>query len=95
MDHDQGFGTSVLITERLIVVGAMHEASFFQKQIERCNLLAEEALSRSEREFWLRTARRWAAMLQGKGAKRQAAKPSDLSGQLPSRLADDELPAHP
>ena len=74
----------------------MHEASFFQKQIERCNLLAEQASSQSEQEFWLRSARRWEAILQLKSAKRSMRKPSDLSGELPSRLAsggDQELPA--
>jgi len=65
----------------------MYEASFFQKQIERCNLLAEDASSQSEQEFWLRSAGRWQAILQVKSGKRSMLKPEDLSGQLPSRLA--------
>jgi hypothetical protein len=68
----------------------MDEPSFFQKQVERCNALAEEALSQSEREFWLRTARRWEAVLQVKSAKRRGAKPAHLSGELPSRLASSD-----
>ena len=76
------------------MVGAVHEASFFQKQIERCSLLAEQASSQSEQEFWVRSARR-EAILEVKSGKRPVAKPSHLSGQIPSRLAgtDDELPA--
>jgi hypothetical protein len=58
-----------------------------QKQIERCNLLAEDASSQSEQEFWLRSAGRWQAILQVKSGKRSTPKPEDLSGQLPSRLA--------
>lgn len=72
------------------MVGAMHEASFFQKQIERCNLLAEQASSQSEQEFWLRSAGRWDAILQVKTAKRPAAKPAHFSGQLPSRLVSSD-----
>ena len=70
--------------------------AFFQKQIERCNSLAEQASSQSEQEFWLRSANRWEAILRIKSAKRTLPKPSHLSGQMPSRLAgsDDELPAH-
>jgi hypothetical protein len=60
---------------------------FFQNQIERCNSLAEQALSESEQEFWRRLARRWEGILQAKSAKRSMPKPSDLSGELPSRLA--------
>jgi hypothetical protein len=79
----------------LSMVGAMLETSaFFQKQIERCNLLAEQALNQTEQEFWLLSARRWEAILQVKRAKRAVPKPSDLSGELPSRLAssDDQGP---
>jgi hypothetical protein len=67
----------------------MHEANFFQKQIERCNLLAEQASSQNEQEFWLRSAVRWQAILQVKSAKRPMPKPrpSDFSGQSPSLLA--------
>jgi hypothetical protein len=75
----------------------MHEATaFFQKQIERCNLLAEQASSQSEQEFWLRSAGRWEAILRVKSVKRTLPKPAHSSGELPSRLAgsDDELPAH-
>lgn len=73
------------------MVGAMLETSdFFQKQIERCNLLAEQASTQSEQEFWLRSARRWEAILQVKSAKRAMSKPSDLSGELPSRLASSD-----
>jgi hypothetical protein len=64
----------------------MREASFFQKQIERCNLLAEESSSQSEQEYWLRSAGRWQAILQVKSAKRSMPKPSDLSGHLPTDL---------
>jgi hypothetical protein len=70
--------------------------AFFQKQIERCNLLAEQASRQSEHEFWLRSACRWEAILQVKSTVRNPLfKPSDLSGELPSRLAsggDQELP---
>ena len=83
--------------QRSVVVGAMLETiAFFEKQVERCNLLAEQASNQSEQEFWLRSACRWEAILRIKGAKgRQLAKPSDFSGQLPSSLAgvDQELPA--
>jgi hypothetical protein len=72
------------------VVGAMHEASFFQKQIERCNLLAEQASSQTEQDFWLRSALRWEAILQVKTAKRRPTKPSLLSGERPSRLASSD-----
>lgn len=84
------FEGSVLIMGRHIVVGAMHEASFFQKQIERCNLLAEQASSQTEQDFWLRSAGRWEAILRVKTAKRPTAKPSTLSGDLPSRLASSD-----
>jgi hypothetical protein len=74
----------------------MHEASFFQKQIERCKLLAEQASSESEQDFWLRSAGRWEAILQVKTTQRSMPKPADLSGHLPSRLdsiGDQELSA--
>ena len=77
------------------MVGAMLETTaFFEKQIERCSLLVEQASSLSEQEFWVRSARR-EAILEVKSGKRPMAKPSHLSGQIPSRLAgtDDELPA--
>jgi hypothetical protein len=48
------------------------------------------ASSQTEREFWLRSAGRWDAILQVKTAKRSAAKPVHLSGQLPSRLASSD-----
>jgi len=64
--------------------------AFFQKQIERCNLLAEQALNQTEQEFWLRSARRWQAILQVKNPKRAVLKPSDLSGEVPSRLASSD-----
>jgi hypothetical protein len=79
------------------MVGAMLETTaFFQKQIERCNLLGEQASTQSEQEFWLRSAQRWEAILRVKSVKRTLPKPAHLSGQMPSRLAgsDDELPAH-
>ena len=70
------------------MVGAMLETSvFFQNQIERCNSLAEQASNESEREFWLRLAHRWEEILQTKSARRPMSKPSDLSGELPRRLA--------
>jgi hypothetical protein len=70
----------------------MDEPSFFQKQVERCNALAEQASNQTEQEFWLRSASRWEAILQVKTTKRQTLKPAHLSGQLPSRLAwsDDQ-----
>jgi hypothetical protein len=70
--------------------GAMHEASFFQKQIERCKLLAEQASSQTEQDFWLRSALRWEAILQVKTVKRGTTKPSLLSGERPSRLASSD-----
>jgi hypothetical protein len=72
------------------VVGAMHEASFFQKQIERCNLLAEQASSQTEQDFWLQSALRWEAILQVKTAKRRTTKPSLLATERPSRLATSD-----
>ena len=70
------------------MVAAMLETSvFLQKQIARCNSLAEQAANESDREFWLRLAHRWGAVLQAKTARRSAPKSSDLSGELPSRLA--------
>ena len=62
-------------------------AVFYQSQIARCNSLAEEAANQSEQEFWLRLAHRWEALLQAKSPRRSVPKPSDLSGELPSRLA--------
>ena len=71
--------------------------AFIQNEIERCNLLAEQASNQSEQDFWLRSVVRWQAILRFKSAKgRPLAKPSDLSGKLPSTLAsggDQELPA--
>jgi hypothetical protein len=72
------------------VVGAMHEANFFQKQIERCILLAEQAASQPDQDFWLRSAGRWEAILKVKTAKRPTAKPAHLSGELPSKLASSD-----
>ena len=44
----------MLTTEHLIVVGAMLETTAsFEKQIERCSLLAEQASSQREQEFWV------------------------------------------
>ncbi|MGB8633255.1 MAG: hypothetical protein WCD69_28425 [Xanthobacteraceae bacterium] len=68
----------------------MSEASFFQKQIERCNLLAEQASSQSDQEFWLRSADRWEAIPQVKTTKRPTLKPAYQSGQLPSRLTSSD-----
>jgi hypothetical protein len=69
------------------MVGAMLETNvFFQKQIERCNLLAEEASKQSEQEFWLRSAQRWEEILRVKSAKRSISKPSGFSGEVTSRL---------
>jgi hypothetical protein len=70
----------------------MHEANFFQAQIERCNLLAEQASNQTEQEFWLQSAGRWEAILQVKTTKRPTPKPAHLSGQLPSRLASGDDP---
>ena len=36
---------------------------FFENQVKECNLLAERASDESEREFWLRAAHRWGALL--------------------------------
>jgi hypothetical protein len=75
------------------MVGAMLETNlFFQKQIERCNLLAEEASNQSEQEFWLGSAHRWEEILRLKSAKRSISKPSDSSGEVPSGLqsGDDQ-----
>jgi len=69
---------------------------FFQKQIDRCNLLAEQASNQTEQEFWQRSAHRWEAILRIKSARRSVLKPSDMSGHLPSRLTsggDQELSA--
>ena len=60
---------------------------FFQSQIQRCNALAEQASSESEQEFWRRLAHRWEELLQAKSVRRAVSKPSDLSGEVPSRLA--------
>jgi hypothetical protein len=36
---------------------------FFKDQAKECNLLAERASDESGREFWLRAALRWGALL--------------------------------
>jgi len=68
----------------------LEKSIFFQNQISRCNSLAEQALSESEQEFWRRLAHRWEAMLQAKSAGSAVSKPSDLSGELPSRLGSSD-----
>jgi hypothetical protein len=46
------------------MVSAMLEMSdFFEDQVKQCNLLAEGASDKSDREFWLRAAHRWGALL--------------------------------
>ena len=46
------------------MVSAMFEIEvFFENQVKECNLLAERASDESEREFWLRAAHRWGALL--------------------------------
>jgi len=62
----------------------LEKSVFFQNQISRCNSLAEQASSESEREFWRRLAYRWEAMLQAKSAGSAVSKPSDLSGEPPA-----------
>jgi hypothetical protein len=54
------------------MVGVMHDTGFLEKQIERCNLLAEQAPSQKEQEYWLRSARCWEAILDVKTVKRQS-----------------------
>jgi hypothetical protein len=45
-------------------VSAMLEISvFFENQVKECNSLAERASDKSGREFWLRAAKRWEALL--------------------------------
>jgi len=36
---------------------------FFENEVKECNLLAERASDKSDREFWLRAAHRWGALL--------------------------------
>jgi hypothetical protein len=55
------------------MVGAMRDAIFPGEQIERCTLLAEQAASPEEREYWLRSARLWEAILEVKTVKRHSA----------------------
>jgi hypothetical protein len=44
----------------LFQVSVMHNQSdFFQEQIKKCNELAERASNETDRNFWLRMARRW------------------------------------
>jgi len=48
----------------LFLVSAMFEVNvFFENQAKECNLLAVRASDKSDREFWLRAARRWEALL--------------------------------
>ena len=37
---------------------------FFQKQIEKCNELTEQASNKTDRDFWLDMAQRWKGMLE-------------------------------
>jgi hypothetical protein len=46
-----------------VSVRAMHKSDFFQEQIKKCNRLAEQASNKTDRDFWLRMARRWESML--------------------------------
>jgi hypothetical protein len=41
-------------------------ADFFEGQIKQCNSLAARAFDKSDREFWLRSAHRWEALLEAK-----------------------------
>ena len=42
----------------------MFKSDFFQKQIEKCNELTEQASNKTDRDFWLGMARRWEGMLE-------------------------------
>jgi len=70
-----------------MVAAMLEKNAFFQSQITRCNSLAKQASNKSEQEFWLQLAHRWEAMLLTNSARRSVPKQSDLSGELPSRLA--------
>jgi hypothetical protein len=48
------------------VVEMLETADFFEGQIKQCNSLAARASDKSDREFWLRLAHRWEALLQTK-----------------------------
>ncbi len=39
---------------------------FFQQQIQQCSGLAANAVGKSDRDFWLRLARRWEDLLRAK-----------------------------
>ena len=39
---------------------------FFQAQINKCKRLAEGAVDKNEREFWVRLADRWAELLRAR-----------------------------
>jgi hypothetical protein len=41
-----------------------NQSDFFQEQIKKCNGLAERASNETDRNFWLRMARRWEVMLE-------------------------------
>jgi hypothetical protein len=48
----------------LFMVSAMLEIEdFLEDQIRQCKLLAEDASDKSDREFWVRAANRWEALL--------------------------------
>jgi len=72
-----------------MVAAMLEKSAFFQSQITRCNSLAKQASNKSEQEFWLQLAHRWEAMLLTNNARRSVPKPSDLSGELPSRLTSN------
>jgi hypothetical protein len=40
------------------------KTDFFQKQIEKCNGLAQQASDKTDRDFWLGMTRRWEGMLE-------------------------------
>ena len=49
---------------RFATVAAVLETSdFFQEQIKQCRSLAARATDKNDREFWLRLAHRWEALL--------------------------------
>jgi hypothetical protein len=49
-----------------MVVAMLEPNDFFQQQIQQCSGLAANAVGKSDRDFWLRLARRWEDLLRAK-----------------------------
>ena len=63
-------GTNTPLTalplQDLLVIVMLETNDFFQAQINKCKRLAEGAVDKNEREFWVRLADRWAELLRAR-----------------------------